>query len=82
VIHVTDIFERLRTLIAEQFSVGEDSIDMDTSFTDDLGADSLDVVELTMAIEEEFDIPETDEEVLYKLVTVGDVFRYISSKID
>jgi acyl carrier protein len=79
---VTDIFERLRTLIAEQFSVGEDSIDMDTSFTGDLGADSLDVVELTMAIEEEFDIPETDEEVLYKLVTVGDVFRYISSKID
>ena len=81
-IHVTDIFDRLRTLIAEQFSVGEDSIEMDTSFTDDLGADSLDVVELTMAIEEEFDIPETDEETLYKLLTVGDVFRYISSKID
>jgi acyl carrier protein len=76
------IFDRLRALIAEQFSVSEESIDMDTSFTDDLGADSLDVVELTMAIEEEFDIPETDEEVLYKLVTVGDVFRYISSKID
>lgn len=76
------IFERLRSLIAEQFSVSEDSIDMDTSFTDDLGADSLDVVELTMALEEEFDIPETDEEMLYKLVTVGDVFRYISSKID
>ena len=79
---MTDIFDRLRTLIAEQFSVGEDSIEMDTSFTDDLGADSLDVVELTMAIEEEFDIPETDEETLYKLLTVGDVFRYISSKID
>jgi acyl carrier protein len=76
------IFERLRALIAEQFSVREDTIDMDTSFTDDLGADSLDVVELTMAIEEEFDIPETDEEMLYKLVTVGDVYRYISSKID
>ncbi len=76
------IFERLRALIAEQFSVNEDSIDMDTSFTDDLGADSLDVVELTMAIEEEFDIPETDEEMLYKLMTVGDVYRYIASKID
>jgi acyl carrier protein len=76
------IFERLRALIAEQFSVSEDTIDMDTSFTDDLGADSVDVVELTMAIEEEFDIPETDEEMLYKLVTVGDVYRYISSKID
>lgn len=76
------IFERLRSLIAEQFSVSEESIDMDTAFSDDLGADSLDVVELTMAIEEEFDIPEADEEVLFKLVTVGDVFRYISSKID
>ncbi|MEL4105537.1 acyl carrier protein [Oscillospiraceae bacterium CM] len=76
------IFERLRALIAEQFSVSEDAIDMDTSFTDDLGADSLDVVELTMAIEEEFDIPEADEEDLYKLVTVGDVYRYISGKID
>lgn len=76
------IFERLRALIAEQFSVSEDSIDMDTSFTDDLGADSLDIVEMTMAIEEEFDIPETDEEVLYKLITVGDVYRHISSKID
>ncbi|NLA88064.1 MAG: acyl carrier protein [Clostridiales bacterium] len=76
------IFERLRALISEQFSVSEDSIDMDTSFTDDLGADSLDVVELTMALEEEFDIPETEEEVLYKLATVGDVFKYISSKID
>ncbi len=76
------IFERLRAIISEQFAVSEDSIDMDTSFTDDLGADSLDVVELTMALEEEFDIPETEEEVLYKLVTVGDVFKYISSKID
>ncbi len=76
------ILERLRALVAEQFSVSEDAIDMDTSFADDLGADSLDVVELTMAIEEEFDIPETDEEMLYKLQTVGDVYRYISSKID
>ena len=76
------IFERLQALLAEQFSVSEDSITMDTSFTDDLGADSLDVVELTMAIEEEFDIPETEDEMIAKLVTVGDVFRYVSNKID
>ena len=76
------IFERLQALLAEQFSVSEDSITMDTSFTDDLGADSLDVVELTMAIEEEFDIPETEDEMISKLVTVGDVFRYVSNKID
>ena len=76
------IFDKLCALIAEQFSVSADSVTMDTSFADDLGADSLDVVELTMALEEEFDIPEADEEIMSKLVTVGDVFRYISSKID
>ena len=79
---MTDILDRLKAVIAEQFSVTEDSIDMDTSFTDDLGADSLDFVELTMAVEEEFNLSETDEEVLGKLVTVGDVYRYISSKLD
>ena len=76
------LFEKLRSLIADQFSVSEESITMDTSFADDLGADSLDVVEMTMAIEEEFNIPETDDEVLVKLVTVGDVYRYISGKLD
>jgi acyl carrier protein len=76
------VFERLRALLAEQFSVSEDSITMETSFADDLGADSLDVVEMNMALEEEFDIPETDEEELVKLTTVGDVFRYISNKVD
>ena len=76
------IFERLRALIAEQFSVNEDSITEDTSFVDDLGADSLDVVEMTMAIEEEFDIPETEEEIIAGLLTVGDVLQYISAKYD
>lgn len=76
------IYERLRALIAKQFSVSEDSISMETSFADDLGADSLDVVEMTMALEEEFDIPETEDEELVKLITVGDVYRYISSKVD
>ena len=76
------IFDKLRALISEQFSVSEDSIDMDTLFTDDLGADSLDIVELTMAIEEEFDIPEFDEEIIAKLATVGDLFRYISANCD
>ena len=76
------IMERLRAPIAEQLSVSEDSITMDTSLVDDLGADSLDVVELAMAIEEEFDIPEADEETLFKLATVGDVYRYVSSHID
>lgn len=75
------VFERLREIIAEQFSVDEDSVTMDTDFVDDLGADSLDVVELTMALEEEFDIPETDDEKLTSLHTVGDVVQYIQSVI-
>jgi len=65
-----------------QFTINEDSIDMDTSFIDDLGADSLDVVELTMALEEAFDIPEVDDDIVADLVTVGDVFRFISANCD
>jgi len=76
------IFERLRSMIAEQFSVSESSITMDTSFVDDLGADSLDVVELTMAIEEEFYIPEVDEDTVNRLITVGDVVRFLSENCD
>lgn len=76
------IFEKLCALIAEQFSVSEESLTMDTSFVDDLGADSLDVVELTMALEEEFDISEIDEETVAGLVTVGDVFRFVSANCD
>ena len=75
-------FEKLRALIAEQFSVSMDSVTMDTSFVDDLGADSLDAVELTMAIEEEFDVPEVDEDTVTGFATVGDVFRFISVNCD
>ena len=76
------IFEKLQELIAEQFTAQKDTVTMGTSFTDDLGADSLDIVELTMAIEEEFDLPEMAEEDLSELLTVGDVVRYISEKTD
>ena len=76
------IFEKLRAIIAEQFSVNESSITMDTTFIDDLGVDSLDVVELTMAIEEAFDVPEFDDALIAKLVTVGDLFQFISAACD
>jgi len=76
------IFEKLRAIISEQFSVSESSIKMDTSFIDDLGADSLDVVELTMAIEAAFDVPEVDDDIVAGLVTVGDVFQFISDNCD
>ena len=55
---------------------------MDTAFVDDLNADSLDIVEFTMQLEEKFDIPETDEEELAKLTTVGDVVNYIEKLTD
>ena len=76
-----DIFERVRDVIVEQLGIeDESSIEMTTTFIDDLGADSLDVVELIMALEEEFEmeIPEVEAE---KIVSVGDVVEYIKSVI-
>ncbi len=77
-----DVFERMRTIIAEQFSTDEDEITMDTSFEGDLGADSVDLVELVMSMEEEFDIGEVQEEDLSSLSTVGDCVNYLNSKLD
>lgn len=75
------VFGKLRELIMDQFAVDEDAVILETSFADDLGADSLDIVELTMALEEAFDIPEMQEDELKDLVTVGDVVKYVSQKI-
>ncbi|MEG0073018.1 MAG: acyl carrier protein [Clostridia bacterium] len=72
-----EIFERVKEVISEQLGIEEtDKIAMDTTFIDDLGADSLDIVELIMALEEEFDleIPEAEAE---KIVAVSDVVEYI-----
>lgn len=71
-----DIFEKVKGIIVEQLGVAENTVTMEASFIDDLGADSLDIVELIMALEEEFDteIPDADAE---KVVTVGDVVDYI-----
>ena len=76
------IFEKLASLIAEQFNVDADSITMDTSFTDDLNADSVDIVDLSMALEEEFGIEELDEEESSSIKTVGDLVRFLQNKID
>lgn len=74
------VFEKVRELICSQFSVDEEKITMDTAFAEDLNADSLDVVELIMAIEEEFDIEINDSEV-ENIKTVGDVVNYISNNV-
>lgn len=76
------IFKTMQDLIAEQFAIDADEVTMDSSFVDDLGADSVDLVELMMAMEEEFDIGEIDEEDLQSLKTVGDCVRYLSSHIE
>ena len=77
-----EIFKTMQDLIAEQFALEPDEISMESSFTDDLGADSVDLVELVMAMEEEFDIGEIDEEDLAALKTVGDCVRYLNSKLN
>jgi len=76
------VFEKLKKLIAEQMGVGEGKITMDTHFEDDLGVDSLDIVELTMAMEEEFNLEEISEEDLAQVVTVGDLVRYLQQHLD
>ena len=76
------IFEKLCYLISEQFGVEADTITMDTTFTDDLGADSLDIVELSMALEEEFGVSEMSEEDIAGIATVGDLVNYLQNKLD
>lgn len=75
------VFEKVKSIIAEQLGLDENTINMDSLFMDDLGADSLDVVELIMALEEAFDIEIPDEDA-EKIVKVGDVVEYISSHIE
>ena len=77
-----EIFKTMQDLIAEQFAIDTDEIGMDSSFVDDLGADSVDLVELVMAMEEEFDVGESDEEDLTGLKTVGDCVRYLYNKLN
>lgn len=76
------IFAKLAALIAEQFNVDADTITMETSFTDDLNADSVDIVDLSMALEEEFGIEELGEEEASSISTVGDLVRFLQNKID
>ncbi len=72
------IFEKVREIIVDQLGVEEDEVAMESSFIDDLGADSLDIVELIMALEEEFDLEIPDEEA-EKITIVSDVVEYIKN---
>ncbi|MBE3585189.1 acyl carrier protein [Desulfofundulus thermocisternus] len=74
------VFEKVKAIIVEQLGVDESEVTMEASFIEDLGADSLDIVELVMALEEEFDltIPDEDAE---KIRTVGEAVRYIQEHL-
>lgn len=73
-----EVFDRIKQIIADQLGVDEDEIVPEASFIDDLGADSLDIVELIMAFEEEFDIEIPDEDA-EKIKTVQDTLDYIKN---
>ena len=75
------IFEKIAKILAEQIGVAADSISMDTSF-EDLGADSLDVVEVTMALDEEFGIGELSEDDMSGITSVADLVRFVSGKVE
>jgi len=74
-----EVMEKVKKIIVDQLGVEEDKVKEDSSFIDDLGADSLDIVELIMAFEEEFDIEISDEDA-EKIKCVGDVIRYLENK--
>ena len=75
------VFDKIKGIIVEQLDAEEDAVTMEASITDDLGADSLDVVDLVMSIEESFDVEIPDEEV-ENIKTVGDIVKYIENKVE
>ena len=74
----TNIESKVKSIVAEQLGVGEDEIKPESSFIEDLGADSLDIVELVMAMEEEFEVEIPDEEA-ENIKTVGDAINYVNT---
>ena len=74
-----EIFEKIKAVVVDQLGVDEDTVTMEASFVEDLGADSLDLVELIMGLETEFDmeIPDEDAE---KIATVGDAVNYVKER--
>ena len=77
-----EIFKTMQDLIVEQFAIEPDDVTMNSSFEDDLGADSVDLVELVMAMEEEFEVDEIPEDDLAALKTVGDCVRYLTAELN
>ena len=72
-------FDKIKAILVDQLDVDEDAVTMDSIITDDLGADSLDVVDMVMTLEEEFDLEIPDEEI-ENMKTVGDIVRFLEAK--
>ncbi len=72
------VLEKVKSIVADQLDVEEEKVTAEASITEDLGADSLDVVDLVMSIEEEFDI-EIPDEAVEEIKTVGDIVKYIEN---
>lgn len=75
------VFEKVRDILCEQLDVDEEKVTMEANITDDLGADSLDIVDLVMSLEEEFDVEVPDEEV-ENIKVVGDIVKFIESHVE
>ena len=74
------VFEKIKKILADQFDVEEDTITLDTSIQDDLGADSLDVVDLIMSLEDEFEFEVPDHE-LENIKTVGNLVKFVEDNV-
>ena len=77
-----EILQTLQDLVSEQVGLAPDEVTLETSFEDDLGADSVDLVELVMAMEEEFELGMTQEDEVKAIKTVGDAVNYVAAKLN
>ena len=76
-----EIFDKVQDIVAEQFSVEKNDVTMDTLLEEDLSADSVDLVDLAVSLEQEFNLKETEESVLSEIKTIGDVVNYIAQQM-
>ena len=75
------VFEKIKAILSNQFDIDADSITVDTDLVDDLGADSLDLVDMLMSLEDEFSIGEVPDEMIEKIRTVGQLVAYIEENM-
>jgi len=76
------VFEKLQKMLVDEYALSESDVTMDALFTDDLGLDSLDLVEIIVFIEDEFGVPAPDDDEIQNIKTVGDAVDYITRNIE